>query len=519
MNTYYRYLATILVSFLCIHSASAQRTFEVTSTDDLADFIPGNGFCETAIGTCSLRAAIQEANLFPNGAEPDRILFTNIPMSGGQAIIDVVGFDLPYITDAVIINGETAPGEVIINGTQDARYGLKIEESASGSVIKGLTVGNFIDSGIYVDLASDVVIKNNYVGVSWDGTDYGNRIRGIFASGDRNKIGGVGAGNVVGFNILIGINIGTGVDSKVQGNFIGTTPSYQEAPNFTGLLLGLYSEVTVGGYHRDLANVIGFNLISGLTAYSVENTVIRNNYIGTNELGEDLGNDGYGIHLQGQNIKVGGSKSYGNVIGFNDTGIGIINYGNKIKGNYIGATEADEDIGNLVGIYIEVEEYDDEEDDAAQFNQIGYARDVSIPMDQENANTIAYNEEAGIVVDYHPDFPGITSYNSIRGNHIYDNGEIGIDLIGTTGPDLNDVDDADVGGNDLLNYPDVVRVDYNGSFDAIGIEYSISSDPAIVNYPLTVDVYIADDPVSGEGKTYIGSDTYETLRCYPASGF
>ena len=42
------------------------------------------------------------------------------------------------------------------------------------------------------------------------------------------------------------------------------------------------------------------------------------------------------------------------------------------------------------------------------------------------------------------------------------------------------------------------------------IEYAISSDSTLVSYPLTVDVYIADDSISGEGKTYIGSDTYAT---------
>ena len=49
-----------------VHVAFAATVFLVDSTDDDVDDNPGNGKCHTAAGTCTLRAAIMEANRTPN---------------------------------------------------------------------------------------------------------------------------------------------------------------------------------------------------------------------------------------------------------------------------------------------------------------------------------------------------------------------------------------------------------------------------------------------------------------------
>ncbi|MBX2818273.1 MAG: T9SS type A sorting domain-containing protein, partial [Rhodothermaceae bacterium] len=202
-------------------------------------------------------------------------------------------------------------------------------------------------------------------------------------------------------------------------------------------------------------------------------------------------------------------KQHGNVIGYNDIGIQIWGDYNRIKGNYIGVTEDGQAISNNTGIHL-TGFSNGPTNVTAYYNQVGYQPEASIDPQAENANTIAHNNNEGILAQEVVGSVNLPLYNSIRGNHIYDNGGSGIDLYGTPGSDANDTIDGDIGANFLLNYPDIVRVDYNASFDAIGIEYSISSSPAIVNYPLTVDAYLADDPASGEGKTYIGSSTYTT---------
>jgi hypothetical protein len=50
---------------------AAGLTFEVDAAKDLADLVPGDGFCRTEDETCSLRAAVEEANA---SAGPDAIV-------------------------------------------------------------------------------------------------------------------------------------------------------------------------------------------------------------------------------------------------------------------------------------------------------------------------------------------------------------------------------------------------------------------------------------------------------------
>ncbi|MCA9525754.1 MAG: hypothetical protein KC549_05600, partial [Myxococcales bacterium] len=91
-----------------------QADFYVTSLGEGGDVSPGDGVC-AFLGRCSLRAAIEEANATPNGVSPDVIRFTGIPVNGGLAVISLAGDGLPAITDAVVIDGTTAAGEVVLD--------------------------------------------------------------------------------------------------------------------------------------------------------------------------------------------------------------------------------------------------------------------------------------------------------------------------------------------------------------------------------------------------------------------
>ena len=490
----------LILFVLCLQfgSVQAQQTFVVNSLDDQYDGFPGNGVCLTVQGVCTLRAAIHEANALPNSGSPDVIVFDDIPVTNGIAIIDVVFGQFPDITDPVIIDAESAPGEVILDGNFSAYYGLSLTTGSGGSTIKGMTIGNFAGYSIEVD-ANNVVVENNYFGISQSGSDYGNNVGGIVISGNNNRVGGINKGNVVA-NTSFGILVALGSDNLIRGNYVGTDPDFRDAGNIFGITIRSSATATVGGPTRAYGNTIGFNDL-GILASSTGDKM-RNNYIGTNESGDNLGNT-TGVYVEGTDLLVGGSKNHGNVIGFNDVGIHIVASDNKVKGNYIGVNEAGQEIGNGKGIFIT-----NTIDDSADNNHIGYALGATIDPDTDKANTIAYNEEAGILVTYTPLLTFWPRYVTIRGNHIYENGQIGIDLVGGQGPTLNDIDDSDIGANDLVNYPEVARVAHRLGPNEIAIEYSISSDPGIVAYPFTVDVYLADDPVSGEGKTYIGSDTY-----------
>ena len=205
----------------------AQNIFEVDSTTDGSDINPGNGTCLSINGVCSLRAAIEEANALPNGLLPDEIHFSNIPVSGGIASIDVINFGLPDITEAVIIDGTTAAGEVILDGINNTTdpwllpTGLELATGSDGSKVRGLSIINFGRNGLHVSSDNNVII-DNHVGTTRTGGTFGNDQYAVYVSGDNNAIGKPGLGNIVAANESHGIYIHTGSNNKIQSNHLGT---------------------------------------------------------------------------------------------------------------------------------------------------------------------------------------------------------------------------------------------------------------------------------------------------------
>src|SRR6187455_523083 len=79
-------------------------TFTVDSTGDESDANTGDNVCQTAGGTCTLRAAIEQANAT---AGADTIAFA-IPGSGVHTITPQSV--LTAVVDAATIDGYTQPG-------------------------------------------------------------------------------------------------------------------------------------------------------------------------------------------------------------------------------------------------------------------------------------------------------------------------------------------------------------------------------------------------------------------------
>ncbi len=116
-------------------SASA-ATFVVNSVGDESDADLMDGICLTALGTCTLRAAIEQANA---SAGADTIAF-NIPGSGVQTISPAS--PLPPLTDdaGVTIDGYTQPGSspnTLVVG-DDAVLLIEIEGTNAGMSANGL---------------------------------------------------------------------------------------------------------------------------------------------------------------------------------------------------------------------------------------------------------------------------------------------------------------------------------------------------------------------------------------------
>ncbi len=144
--------------------AVADATLTVTSIADGGDTNPGDGACDDGTGSCTLRAAIEEANA---NSGLDGVVFA-IPGAGPHTIRP--GSALPTITDPVVIDGYTQPGAspntngpglgsnafLLIeldgsNARQDAN-GLRI--SAGNSTVRGLVINRFSGSGILLEVSA-----------------------------------------------------------------------------------------------------------------------------------------------------------------------------------------------------------------------------------------------------------------------------------------------------------------------------------------------------------------------------
>src|SRR5690606_3889815 len=128
--------------------SSAPSIFTVNSTADAVDANPGDGVCETAVfGECTLRAAIQEANLSEtpstinlpsgmytlalDGSEEDEAATGDLDINGDlilngagaqTTIIDGAGLDrvLHILSGVITINDVT-----IQNGFADTGAGIR----------------------------------------------------------------------------------------------------------------------------------------------------------------------------------------------------------------------------------------------------------------------------------------------------------------------------------------------------------------------------------------------------------
>ena len=201
------------------------------------------------------------------------------------------------------------------------------------------------------------------------------------------------------------------IDGSSAGNVDGFVVT--DRSQFFGLAIGNFASAAV--------------FASGLAG-----PAMRGNLIGTDATGMlDRGNAiGMSMEPGAQGGVIGGSFPHQrNVISGNT--IGIIANGNyaTIWGNYIGtAANGTSNLGN----------------DGSGILAQGTGARI-------RDNTIRFNASRGISIG------GAASRTSIRGNSVFENGGLGIDL-GNDGVTLNDPDDADSGPNELLNFPVLTRV-------------------------------------------------------------
>jgi CSLREA domain-containing protein len=219
-------VGVVVVATLATPAIACSATFTVNTQVDAVDVAPGNGACATAAGTCSLRAAVQEADLLPGpdsidigsatytltrfGAAEDAGLLGDLDLTGdtiltgnGATVTTASGWDdrlldvhfgtTVQVTGVTFKNGHADSGGAIRNdGTLTLDGGEIAVSTASGP-----GGGGILNLGT-LTLDGTAVTANSATGPGGDGggirnsgslTVDGSLISGNFAAHDGGGIG------------------------------------------------------------------------------------------------------------------------------------------------------------------------------------------------------------------------------------------------------------------------------------------------------------------------------------------
>jgi hypothetical protein len=389
--------------------------------------------------------------------------------------------------------------------------------NASGVTVGGTAAGdrNVISGtgfGIEVEgaNATNARIQGNYIGTSASGVTRFFISYGVYIKDAPNAtIGGTSAGasNLVSGNDGPGIYVqgSRATNARILGNFIGTNATGTgPLRNGTGVSIEDAPNAMIGGTTGGARNIVSGNgrgiVVQGMTATGA---VIQGNYVGTSADGASAIPNYEGVVVSGApGALVGGTEAgAGNVISGN-TLYGVAAYGSAtpgipgpvIQGNHIGTNAAGTaGVPNRIGITAAL--------------VTGVTVGGTAPR---AANIVAFNTRPGVRIS-----SGTGAV--IRGNSIYENGGLGIDLGGDDfsgnfsdgdGVTANDAGDGDTGPNNRQNFPVLTSASVGaGTTQVVG---TLNSTP---NTTFQLDFYAnpsCGPSGHGEGQTYLGSATVNT---------
>jgi CSLREA domain-containing protein len=412
---------------------TASGVFTVTTVSDAPDAVPGDRVCATADGSCSLRAAIAEANAH-QGA--DAIHF-DLPGEGVRTIH--LARPLPTLSDltgGTTLDGYTQVGATLnsdpsfsnaillvqLRGSEPPSFDA-LDITSPGNIIRGLAFFNFIQPiELYGYNAHDNRIVGNFIGTDAIGETHATQAESfvggvaLMQGAARNQIGGPALmeRNVISGNPWAGVILyhqGT-EENIIQNNIIGLTPGGDSAlPNLRhGVDINLGASRNIVGGASGEGNVIAGNDEAGVEISHGNET--RANQVVGNRIGTDVTGNHAGAYSAngdvGVNIEDGVRENLvaGNIIG-NNLGGGIALTGpgtasNTVRDNRIGIS--------LNGSAIPNSGYGVSVQDGVKHSQIG------------PGNMIANNWVGVLLWDQGTDF------NTITQNAIYANSTLGIDL-------------------------------------------------------------------------------------------
>lgn len=512
--------------------------FTVNSSGDASDANPGNGVCETAIGngTCTLRAAMQEANA-RTGAQTiafDASITAVEPVSPLPALNDASGGTKIQGNPTTISGASAGTGShgFILDSNNNRLQSLYIayfdrdgvqvsgdnnvigvDGNGTGDTSEGNVISNNGGNGISLSNgATGVRISGNLIGLTPDGqTAAGNDAYGVYISdgAHANLIGTNGDGisdtlerNIISGNDRAGVFMWEeGTDQNaVAGNYIGTNASGNAViPNgWSGVIIDTGSANNrIGTDGNGTADALEGNLISGNadSGVSLRNTngnVIAGNLVGVNAAGDvAFPNDGHGVTLNAATGNRIGTNADGiadalerNVIsGNNSSGIHIYTAENNIiAGNYIGTNVA----GNMAipnkyrGVHIQ----------ASSNNRVG-------GIVTAERNVISGNLSDGIRV-----YAG-ANVNVIQGNYIgvaangssdLGNKEYGVDI--SQGCVGNSIGGFANGEGNRIAFNDLAGIRVSEYGTAYSYNNSLRGNAVFANSGLGIDLWASEAGVT-----------------------
>ncbi len=308
-----RKLITILLISTVLNNLFAD-TFTVTKTTDSSPAIHGE-----------LRWAIQQSN---QSTQLDTINF-NIPGDGPFTITP--HRDLNPITQPVIIDGYSQPGSSVNSGIDNNNANLMIELSGNNyatgnayngtgngltikgkhtahSIIKGLVINNWINTGILLTNTHDISIFGNYIGTTIDGSTERANQSGIFIDSCKNITIGDGdfgsntniiSGSFFYFNESACITMKDSDTISILRNYIGLNKAGTETLGNSQVGIECIRSTNASIRY----NIISGHSIIGLSLIASSNNILQTNYFNTRADYYPLSNcENIGISLCGGGI-------------------------------------------------------------------------------------------------------------------------------------------------------------------------------------------------------------------------
>ena len=424
-------------------------------------------------------------NIFINAGSSGNIIGGSTPLARNVLSGSQEGISINTTNNVIRGNyiGTNSAGDAALGNGEGITWLSSSSGAANTQVIGNVISGN-ADRGLDVT-APNTTIQGNLIGLNAAGTaKVGNGIGvNVFFTAQNCTIGGTTPGAR---NIIAGNGIGVQLSAPsvtLKGNYIGTDITGTiKLGNSEGIVVN--DSVTIGGLENGAGNLISGNDQSGILLNGGSNlTKVQGNLIGTDVTGQKpLGNQ-IGISIPGSLFIIGGPQTGArNVISGNQVGISLSNStGVVIQGNYVGLTaDGNGPLANTVS--------------GINMNGVFQAQlggDLS-----GEGNTIAFNNNAVSVSPF-----GSTN-NRIRGNAIFSNDGLGIDLNQDGIINPNDAGDGDTGANNLQNFPTITSVTSNGV--STNIKGFLNSIPST---PFTIDFFsnaACDASGNGEGASPFG---------------